>query len=133
MCANRELLTDVLRTEYGFEGWVVSDCGGVSNIAATHHYANTTAEAAAAAIAAGLDIMCDNVTHVAEALAQGLLRPEQLDTPLYRIFLQQVAPSRATMAAPRKRLLGSELAEPFLRRGFAGPARCGSGTTTRPA
>ena len=60
MACNRALLTDTLRSTFGFTGWVVSDCGAVSRIASAHHYVNTTTEAAAAAINAGLDVMCDD-------------------------------------------------------------------------
>ena len=43
----------------GFTGWVVSDCGAVTNIATKHHYLPNATYAAAAAIAAGVDIFCD--------------------------------------------------------------------------
>ena len=43
----------------GFSGWVVSDCGAVTNIATKHHYLPNATYAAAAAIAAGVDIFCD--------------------------------------------------------------------------
>ena len=36
-CGNRHLLTDILRDEWGFDGHVVSDCGGVDHIWAMHH------------------------------------------------------------------------------------------------
>ena len=41
MCGNRKMLNDKLRTEWGFSGWVVSDCGAVTNIATSHHYVNS--------------------------------------------------------------------------------------------
>ena len=34
MCANQKLLTDVLRTEWGFDGYVTSDCGAVAGVTA---------------------------------------------------------------------------------------------------
>ena len=58
MACNRALLTDTLRSTFGFTGWVVSDCGAVSRIASAHHYVNTTTEAAAAAINAGPSNIC---------------------------------------------------------------------------
>ena len=57
--SHRRLLTDALRTDMGFSGWVVSDCGAVTNIATKHHYLPNATYAAAAAIAAGVDIFCD--------------------------------------------------------------------------
>ena len=39
-CGNRHLLTEILREEWGFEGHVVSDCGGVDHIWTEHHAVN---------------------------------------------------------------------------------------------
>jgi len=44
--ANRWLLTDVLRNEWGFKGFVVTDCGAVENLVTRHKYAGTSEEAA---------------------------------------------------------------------------------------
>jgi beta-glucosidase len=56
--ANKWLLTDILRNEWGFNGYVVSDCGAVGNIFSPHNYAPTREDAAAMAIKAGLDLEC---------------------------------------------------------------------------
>ncbi len=56
--ANRWLLTDVLRKEWGFDGFVVSDCGAACNIFSTHHFTGSYEEAAAAAVKAGMDLEC---------------------------------------------------------------------------
>jgi beta-glucosidase len=56
--ASRFLLTDVLRKEWGFDGYVVSDCGAACNIFNTHHFTGSYEEAAAAAIKAGMDLEC---------------------------------------------------------------------------
>jgi beta-glucosidase len=54
--ANKFLLTDVLRTDWGFTGYVVSDAGGISCIANNHHYTSNQQTACAAAISAGCDL-----------------------------------------------------------------------------
>ena len=51
---NRWLLTDVLRSEMGFDGFVVSDANAVKSLA-TQHFAADSTDAAARAINAGLD------------------------------------------------------------------------------
>lgn len=60
--ANPWLLTTVLRDEWGFDGYVVSDCGAVGNIVEDHHYVLRDETAAALALQAGLDLECgDNI------------------------------------------------------------------------
>ena len=59
-CANKWLLTDLLRGEWGFEGHIVSDVGAVRDIATGHHFAKDRTEASKASIAAGLDLCSEN-------------------------------------------------------------------------
>lgn len=53
--ANTWLLGDVLRGEWGFDGLIVSDYGGVHELATLHHVALDEADAAIQALAAGVD------------------------------------------------------------------------------
>jgi beta-glucosidase len=46
-CANQFLLEDQLRGKWGFQGYVVSDCGAVRNIVDGHHYKPTQPEGSA--------------------------------------------------------------------------------------
>ncbi|XP_050393626.1 uncharacterized protein LOC126811774 [Patella vulgata] len=55
-CANKQLLTDILRKEWGFKGYVVSDMNALENIVEHHHYSKNYVEAAAAAINAGCNL-----------------------------------------------------------------------------
>jgi beta-glucosidase len=57
-CANTMLLRDHLRTDWHFDGYVVSDCGAVADVATNHHYAVDMAHAAADAVKAGTDLEC---------------------------------------------------------------------------
>ena len=54
--ANKWLLEKVLRQEWGFKGYVVSDYDGISQLDMLHHVANDKAEAARLALEAGVDI-----------------------------------------------------------------------------
>ena len=49
------LLTDVLRGELGFSGYVTGDDGSAMEVLTTHKYVATPAEAVAATIRAGMD------------------------------------------------------------------------------
>ena len=52
-CANKRLLTDLLRNEWGFTGYVISDEGAIEWIEAGHHYTKNSTQTAAAAVNAG--------------------------------------------------------------------------------
>ena len=59
------LLTDVLRNAWGFTGTVVSDYGAVTFLQLMHRIAGTEGEAAALALAAGIDVELDDVDRAA--------------------------------------------------------------------
>ena len=57
-CANDWLLSTVARGEWGFEGYVTSDCGADANVFFNHHYTKTPEESVAAVLHAGTDVDC---------------------------------------------------------------------------
>ena len=85
-CASQLLLGDILRGEWGFEGHVVSDCGALTDIHATHKVTKDAVETAALALKRGCDIGCDSVygEHLAEAIRRGLVSEAELDLALGR-------------------------------------------------
>ncbi len=56
--ANKWLLTDILRNEWGFNGYIVSDCGAPGFLYSPHNYASSREEAATIALKAGVDLEC---------------------------------------------------------------------------
>ncbi|NLB90514.1 MAG: glycoside hydrolase family 3 protein [Clostridiales bacterium] len=87
-CASPYLLQQVLREEWGFDGYVVSDCGAIEDIHEHHKIAKTPAEAAALAVNGGCDLCCGYIfSHLLEAVEQGLITEETIDQSVYRLLL----------------------------------------------
>lgn len=86
--ANRKLLTDILRTEWKFNGFVVSDYNSVVELR-SHGFAQTDAEAARAALTAGTDMeMVSELykNNLASLLKSGRISQEDIDTAVRRIL-----------------------------------------------
>jgi beta-glucosidase len=90
-CANSMLLRDHLRDAWHFDGYVVSDCAAVADVATGHHFTPDMAHAAAAAVKAGTDIECgfgkgQAYPALVEAVHQNLITEAEIDTALRRLF-----------------------------------------------
>jgi beta-glucosidase len=86
-CASDLLLKEELRGKWNFKGYVVSDCGAVSDIFEGHHYAASIAEAAAKAVNAGTDLTCGTeYKHLPEAVEKGFITEATIDKSLQRLF-----------------------------------------------
>ena len=86
-CANKELLTGILRKEWGFDGYVVSDCGAVSDIWKGHHFTNSEAEASATAVKAGTDLACgQEYASLIKAVKDRLITEGEIDVALKRLM-----------------------------------------------
>jgi len=89
---NRWLLTDVLKKEWGFPGFVVSDAMGVGNLV-TMGFARDRADAARRALAAGLDMeMASGVfpEHLARLAKEGAVPMAQIDDAVRRVLAVKV-------------------------------------------
>ena len=97
-CANATLLVEHLRKDWGFKGYVVSDCGAVADVYKGHHYTPTPAAAAAAVFKAGMDLICGDSRNnmnadpqgILAAVQQGLLSEADLDRALRRLFIARI-------------------------------------------
>jgi len=86
-CASERLLKDILRKEWGFDGYVVSDCGAIFDIYKNHRIVDTSPEAAAVAVKAGCDLNCGTVyKNLVEAVNLGLITEEQIYISVKRLF-----------------------------------------------
>jgi beta-glucosidase len=87
--ANRWLLTDVLRKEWGFQGVTVSDYMAVDELITRHHLAATPKEAALRALKAGVDIETPDpkgYLTLAELVREGKISVKELDAAVRRIL-----------------------------------------------
>ena len=83
-CASTLLLNELLRNQWGFEGYVVSDCDAVGDIWRQHHYVKTPEEAAAAAIKAGCNLCCGgDYNALVRAVQRNLITEKEIDCALY--------------------------------------------------
>jgi beta-glucosidase len=82
-CGSPDLLLDVLRKEWGFEGYVVSDCGALDDLHTFHKVTANNEESAAAAIKADVNVNCGSVyRHLQSAIDKGLITEQELDVAL---------------------------------------------------
>ncbi|MGQ1947739.1 glycoside hydrolase family 3 C-terminal domain-containing protein [Geofilum sp. OHC36d9] len=87
--ANSWLLNDVLRDEWGFKGYVVSDCGALTYLEKSHHFVADKKLAAKAAIEAGLDLECGNDiyrNYLVPAFKEGLVSEASIDKAVRRVL-----------------------------------------------
>src|SRR5262249_7222957 len=86
-CGNTHLLLDILRGEWAFDGYVVSDCGAIDDIYQRHHFVKTAEEASALAVKRGTDIECgDAYRAIVNAVKQGLVSEADIDRAVQRLF-----------------------------------------------
>jgi beta-glucosidase len=88
-CGNDFLLTDLLRRQWGFKGFIVTDCGAVDDFFAkgAHEVVATPEAAAAMAIKAGVDLECGDVFNALnQAVKQKLVTEAELDVAIKRLF-----------------------------------------------
>ena len=87
--ANKWLLTDLLKDEWGFRGYVVSDYNGVRELNALHHMVSNNTDAGKIALLAGVDMELDNpycYSNLLEAIKSDNQLKKALDDAVKRIL-----------------------------------------------
>jgi len=86
-CGSNRLLTKILREEWGFEGYVVSDCDAIRDIWEGHKVVPASPEATALGIKSGCDLNCGaEYKSLLEAVKRGLITEEEIDISVKRLF-----------------------------------------------
>lgn len=86
-CASLTLLEKILRQEWGFDGYVVSDCEAIRDIFENHKVVATAEEAAALAVNHGCELNCGRVYGaLLQAVEQGFIEEATIDKAVSRLF-----------------------------------------------
>ncbi|XP_027368380.1 probable beta-D-xylosidase 7 [Abrus precatorius] len=91
-CADFNLLTNIARKQWNFDGYITSDCGAVSIIHDRQGYAKTAEDAIADVYRAGMDVECGNymTMHAKSAVLQKKLPISQIDRALQNLFSMRI-------------------------------------------
>ncbi|RPE81208.1 glycoside hydrolase family 3 protein [Vulcaniibacterium tengchongense] len=85
--ASRFLLRDVLRRDWGFQGYVVSDCWAIVDVWKHHKIVATREEAAALAVKNGTELECgEEYSILPNAVKLGLISEAEIDDAVTRLF-----------------------------------------------
>ncbi|MGB9597421.1 MAG: glycoside hydrolase family 3 C-terminal domain-containing protein, partial [Candidatus Poribacteria bacterium] len=87
-CASETLLQKILREEWGFKGYVVSDCGAIDDIHAHHKLTQSPEESSALAVKNGCDLNCGGTYNsLVKAVREGLISENEINTAVKRLFI----------------------------------------------
>ncbi|SNX54664.1 glycoside hydrolase family 3 C-terminal domain-containing protein [Thermoanaerobacterium sp. RBIITD] len=86
-CGSKTLLIDILRKEWGFDGYVVSDCGAIDDFHMHHKVTKNAAESATMAVNNGCELNCGNTYEsLLTAVKEGLVSEETIDKAVTKLF-----------------------------------------------
>ena len=88
-CGSDELMNDILRKRWKFDGYVTSDCWAIDDFFKNHKTHPDAATASADAVLHGTDIDCgtDAYKSLVDAVRRGLITEKQIDVSIKRLFM----------------------------------------------
>jgi beta-glucosidase len=101
-CANTMLLQQTLKRDWHFNGYIVSDCAAITDVAVGHKFAVDMAHAAAVSVKAGTDLSCGKeYAALTEAVQRKLISEAELNASVKRLFSARF---RLGMFDPKERV-----------------------------
>jgi beta-glucosidase len=92
-CGSDLLLNNILRNEFGFTGYITSDCGAISDFYTknAHHVVENSSRAWGWSVSTGTDLNCETpasflVSNLDSAIQNGVINEKDLNTSLLRLF-----------------------------------------------
>ena len=86
-CGSKTLMVDLLREEWGFDGYFTSDCWAIADFHLHHNVTATPTESVALALKNGCDLNCGNTYgFLLAALQEGLITEEEIRTSTTRLI-----------------------------------------------
>ncbi len=93
-CCGSQFLENILRNQWDFKGYIVSDCGAIQDFyeKTAHNTVTSPEEASAMAIKAGTDLNCGSVyaRSLLNAVNEGLVTEEEIDRSVKRLILARM-------------------------------------------
>ncbi len=90
-CGSTMLLQDKLRKAWGFQGYVVSDCGAIGDFVNGHKYSPDMAAASAAAVQAGTELDCGTeYRNLVEAVHRKLIPEADVNRAVEKLFVARI-------------------------------------------
>lgn len=90
-CGSKQLLIDILRDEWGFEGHVVSDCWAIKDFHENHRVTKDAVESVAMAMNNGCDLNCGNLFYLLlDAVQKGMVNEKRLREAVTNLFATRI-------------------------------------------
>ncbi|MFL9843595.1 glycoside hydrolase family 3 C-terminal domain-containing protein [Flavobacterium rhizosphaerae] len=88
-CGSDILMNDILRNQWGFDGYVTSDCWAIDDFFKNHKTHKNAETASADAVFHGTDVECgtDAYLSLVQAVKDGLITEKQIDISVKRLFM----------------------------------------------
>jgi len=87
-CGNDLLMTDILRNQWHFTGYVTSDCGAVEDFYTSHKTSANAADASADAVLHGTDLECGEAYHaLGQAVKNNIITEKDIDVSVKWLFM----------------------------------------------